>query len=294
VPHPAADAHDEPRFLAYAQRSAATSYALPVSQPVPPPPDAAPQTDAADRPELSGFRTKPVSFVRRSGRLTDKQKRLWAERHGDYLVDVPRAVARTSVDPGFVLDAAAVFGRTAPLVVEIGSGLGDAVVEAAATDPGRGYLAVEVYQPGLAHTIARAERAGATRGQKGLPNLRLVQANAAELLETTLPAGSVDELWVFFPDPWHKARHHKRRLVTAEFAALAARVLRPGGTLRLATDWAEYAEQMIEVLDANEDLANAHGPGGLAPRFERRVLTGFERKAHQAGRGIADLEYVRR
>jgi len=265
-----------------------------VSQPVPPQPDAAQQPDAADRPELAGFRTKPVSFVRRSGRLTDKQKRMWAARHGAYLVDVPRAMARTSVDPEFVLDVEAVFGRRAPLVVEVGSGLGDAVVEAATTDPARDYLAVEVYQPGLVHTIARAERAGAALGQDGLPNLRLVQANAAELLETTLPAGSLDELWVFFPDPWHKARHHKRRLVTAEFAALAARVLRPGGTLRLATDWAEYAEQMIEVLDADADLTNAHGPGGVAPRFERRVLTGFERKAHQAGREIADLEYVRR
>ncbi|MFD2796702.1 tRNA (guanosine(46)-N7)-methyltransferase TrmB [Promicromonospora vindobonensis] len=253
-----------------------------------------PRPDAADRPELSGFRTKPVSFVRRSGRLTDKQKRMWTELHSTYLVDVPRAIARTSVDPGFVLDPESVFGRRAPLVVEVGSGLGDAVVEAATTDPGRDYLAVEVYQPGLAHTIARAERAGAALGQEGLPNLRLVQANAAELLETTMTPGTVDELWVFFPDPWHKARHHKRRLVTAEFAALAARVLRPGGTLRLATDWAEYAEQMIEVLEADAELTNVHGAGNVAPRFERRVLTGFERKARDAGRAIADLAYLRR
>jgi tRNA (guanine-N7-)-methyltransferase len=253
-----------------------------------------PRPDAADRPELAGFRTKPVSFVRRSGRLTDKQKRMWTELHPTYLVEVPRAIARTSVDPGFVLDPESVFGRRAPLVVEIGSGLGDAVVDAATTDPERDYLAVEVYQPGLAHTIARAERAGATLGQDGLPNLRLVQANAAELLETTIAAGSVDELWVFFPDPWHKARHHKRRLVTAEFAALAARVLRPGGTLRLATDWAEYADQMIEVLEAEGSLTNAHGAGNVAPRFERRVLTGFERKAQAAARTIADLTYLRR
>lgn len=266
-----------------------------VSQPVPVQPDAAPEpADPADRPELAGFRTKPVSFVRRSGRLTDRQKRMWAARHHAYLIDVPRAVARTSVDPEFLLDPAAVFGRTAPLVVEVGSGMGDAVVEAAATDPDRDHLAVEVYQPGLAHTIASAERAGAEQGREGLPNLRLVQANAAELLATTLPAGGVDELWVFFPDPWHKSRHHKRRLVTAEFAGLAARVLRPGGTLRLATDWAEYAEQMLEVLDAHEHLENAHGAGGRAPRFERRVLTGFERKAHRAGREITDLTYVRR
>lgn len=270
-----------------------TSYAFPVSQPASAQSDTARQ-DTETPLDLSGFRTKPVSFVRRSGRLTDKQKRLWAERRTAYVVDVPRAIARTSVHPKYVLDAAAVFGRTAPLVVEIGSGLGDAVVGAASADPERDYLAVEVYQPGLVHTIARAERAGAALGQDGLPNLRLVQANAAELLDTTVPAGSVDELWVFFPDPWHKARHHKRRLVTAEFAALAARVLRPGGTLRLATDWAEYAEQMIEVLEADENLVNAHGPGARAPRFERRVLTGFERKAHDAGREIADLTYFRR
>ena len=288
VPPEAVTMPGDPRIRADTQRCAVTSYALPVSQPVPP------QPDAAGRPDLSGFRTKPVSFVRRSGRLTDKQKRMWAERHDVYLIDIPRALARTSVDPAFVLDAAAVFGRTAPLVVEIGSGLGDAVVGAASADPGRDYLAVEVYRPGLVHTIARAERAGAARGQDGLPNLRLVQANAAELLETAITAGSVDELWVFFPDPWHKARHHKRRLVTAEFAALAARVLRSGGMLRLATDWAEYAEQMIEVLEADERLTNVHGPARRAPRFERRVLTGFERKAHDGGRAITDLEYVRR
>lgn len=264
-----------------------------MSKPAPSQPDAA-EPDAADRPDLAGFRTKPVSFVRRSGRLTDKQKRLLVERQGAYLIDVPRAIARTSVDPGYVLDAAAEFGRVAPLVVEIGSGLGDAVVHASSTDPGRDYLAVEVYQPGLAHTIARAERAGAAMGQDGLANVRLVQANAAELLETAVVAGTVDELWVFFPDPWHKARHHKRRLVTAEFAALAARVLRSGGTLRLATDWAEYAEQMVEALEGNMDLTNLHGPGGHAPRFDGRVLTGFERKAHDAGRAITDLAYVRR
>ncbi|HEV6954388.1 MAG TPA: tRNA (guanosine(46)-N7)-methyltransferase TrmB [Promicromonospora sp.] len=276
-----------------------------MSQPVPASPAASsdspadspaerPRPDAEGRPGLAGFRTRPVSFVRRSGRLTDRQKRMWETRRDAYLIDVPRAVARTSVDPTWVLDAAAVFGRTAPLVVEIGSGMGDAVVEAAGTDPDRDHLAVEVYEPGLANTIANADQAAGEQGREGLANLRLVQANATELLETALPAGTVDELWVFFPDPWHKSRHHKRRLVTAEFAALAARVLRPGGTLRLATDWAEYAEQMLEVLDGHAELDNVHGAGGTAPRFEGRVLTSFERKAHRAGRTITDLTYVRR
>jgi tRNA (guanine-N7-)-methyltransferase len=254
-------------------------------------PDPTPET-LDDRPR---YRTQPVSFVRRSGRLAPRQQRAWDEHRDRYVVDVPRDVARTSVDPAYVLDVGGTFGREARLVVEIGSGQGEAVVAAAEREPGTDFLAVEVYSPGLAQTVLRAS-------QRDLTNVRLVQANAAELLATTLPAGSVDELWVFFPDPWHKSRHHKRRLVAPSFAALAERVLRapgegdgarPGGTLRLATDWAEYAEQMIDVLDAASGLRNVHGPRGVAPRFEGRVLTGFERKGENAGRVITDLEYVR-
>jgi tRNA (guanine-N7-)-methyltransferase len=233
-----------------------------------------------------GFRTDIVSFVRRSGRLNPRQQRAWDDHAEQFVLDVPRSVARTSVDPDFVLDVAATFGREAPLVVEVGSGLGDAVVHAAEAAPERDFVAVEVYTPGLAQTVLRA-------AQRGLTNVRLVQANAAEVLTTTLPAGSVDELWVFFPDPWHKARHHKRRLVTPAFADLAARVLRPGGTWRLATDWAEYADQMLDVVGAHPAFENAHGPGGRAPRFEGRVLTSFENKGQVAGRDIADLEFRR-
>lgn len=247
-------------------------------------------TPATERPR---YRTQPVSFVRRSGRLGTRQQRAWDEHRDRYLVEAPRDVARTSVDPSFVLDPAVLFGRSARLVVEIGSGQGEAVVAAAAADPSTDFLAVEVYTPGLAQTVLRA-------AQRDLTNLRLLQVNAVEVLATTLPEGSVDELWVFFPDPWHKSRHHKRRLVTPSFATLVERVLRapddgaPGGILRLATDWDGYADQMVEVLDAAPGLANAHGPGGVAPRFEGRVLTGFERKGTAAGRVITDLEYVRR
>lgn len=253
----------------------------------------APDATTAEQPR---YRTQPVSFVRRSARLGARQQRAWDAHRERYVLDVPRDVARTSVDPAYVLDVATTFGRDARLVVEIGSGQGEAVVAAAEREPSTDFLAVEVYEPGLAQTVLRAS-------QRDLTNVRLVQANAAELLATTLPAGSVDELWVFFPDPWHKSRHHKRRLVTASFAALAERVLRtpgtgddgdrPGGTLRLATDWAEYAGQMLEVLDAAPGLRNLHGAGGVAPRFDGRVLTGFERKGEAAGRLITDLEYVR-
>lgn len=269
----------------------------------PPSPAEQPSEAAAETPaELPGgrFRRAPVSFVRRSARLTASQRRAWDTRRERYVVEVPRDVAATSVDPGWRLDVAGELGRRAPLVVEIGSGQGEAIVAAAAAHPERDHLAVEVYTPGLAQTIVRAGHAGADPGRDGgapgteLDNLRLVQANAAELLATALPEGSVDELWVFFPDPWHKARHHKRRLVTPEFARLAARVLRPGGVWRLATDWVEYAEQMLEVGEADDAFRNAHGPGAVAPRFEGRVLTSFEKKGADAGRTVTDLTFVRR
>ncbi len=189
-----------------------------LDEPVTGAPSATPGTGDA-RPR---YRTQPVSFVRRSGRLAPRQQRAWDAYRDRYVVDVPRDVARTSVDPDHVLDVAAIFGRDARLVVEIGSGQGEAVVAAAEREPGTDFLAVEVYAPGLAQTVLRAS-------QRDLTNVRLVQANAAEVLATTLPAGSVDELWVFFPDPWHKSRHHKRRLVTPSFAALAERVLRAPG-----------------------------------------------------------------
>jgi tRNA (guanine-N7-)-methyltransferase len=243
---------------------------------------------SADRPH---YRAQPVSFVRRSARLTKGQHRAWETRRDRYLVEVPRDHAVTSVDPAWRFDAEATFGRRAPLVVEIGSGHGEAIVAAAAAHPERDHLAVEVYTPGLAQTIVRAEQC---HDRRGLDNLRLLQVNAAELVETALPDAAADEMWVFFPDPWHKSRHHKRRLVRSEFAKQVARVLRPGGVWRLATDWEEYAHRMVEVLEASDDFVNAHGPGAVAPRYDGRVVTGFERKGRDAGRGVTDLEYVRR
>lgn len=258
----------------------------------------------------------PVSFTTRSGRMTDGQQRAWNTRQSTYLVDVPRHHAYLSVDPQWRFDAAAEFGRTAPLVLEIGSGQGDAIVAEALRDPERDYLAVEVYLPGVAQTMVRADRAFREDGtvsddgtareagnaaqtlpaepeDPGLANLRVAQVNAAEFLDTAVPEGSLDELWTFFPDPWHKLRHRKRRLVTPVFADKVARVLRPGGVWRLATDWSDYATQMFDVLDASTHFENAHGDRTPAPRFEGRIVTGFERKAHRAGREITDLTYVR-
>ncbi len=232
------------------------------------------------------FRDKPVSFVRRSGRMSDGQERAWAELGTRYLLDVDRGHAVTSVRPGTEIDPAAVYGRHAPLIVEIGSGQGHAIVRAAQSRPGDDFLAVEVFRAGLARTMLDADRAGAR-------NLRLVEANAPEVLSHLLPEASASELWIFFPDPWHKNKHTKRRLIDAGFAPLAARVLRDGGVLRLATDWEDYARQMRTVMADAGDFAPAFD-GDWAPRFGGRVMTAFERKGLRAGREIRDLVYRRR
>ena len=269
------------------------------------------------------FHRGTVSFVRRDDRLRPRLQRTWDRNHERWVLDVPRGEATMSVAPGYLLDPERDFGRVAPLVVEIGSGTGDAVAQAAQARPGTNFLAVEVYRPGLASTVAKIVR-------HELTNVRLVQADAVQVLKHMLEPGSAAEIWVFFADPWHKNRHHKRRLVNPAFAELAASRLVPGGTLRLATDWADYATQMRDVLAACGSLTNPwRGPTtpaqarvslpaarsaqadladladladvvdqealetGFAPRFQGRVMTRFEQKAMESGRTIYDLELCR-
>lgn len=236
--------------------------------------------------EPGAFRDRPVSFVRRNGRMTDGQERAWTDLAARYVIDAPRDDAATSVRPGAAIAPREVWGRDAPLIVEIGSGQGHAIIHAASSHPDLNFLAIEVFTAGLARTMLRAERAA-------IDNLRLVEANAPEVLEHLLPAASVDELWVFFPDPWHKNKHTKRRLVTPEFATVAAGAVRDGGAVRLATDWEQYARQMREVLDAAPEFARSF-QGEWADRFYGRTLTAFERKGARAGRAIRDLSYTRR
>lgn len=227
---------------------------------------------------------EPVSFARRGGRLTDRQQRAWDALAGTHILDVPRRDTNTSVAPGHRFDQVEAFGRTGPLVVEIGSGRGEALVSAAAAHPGTNFLALEVYVPGIAQTLVTMRHAG-------VDNIRIALLDAAEALDTMLEPGSVDELWVFFPDPWHKLRHHKRRLVTADFAAKAARVLKPGGVWRLATDWQDYADQMKAVLVESADFDFS---GEWAPRFGGRIPTRFENKGLAVERAIRDLSAIRR
>lgn len=236
--------------------------------------------------EPVSFRDRPLSFVRRSGRMTDGQERAWADLAPRYVLEAPRDEAATSVRPGAVISPRDVWGRDAALIVEVGSGQGHAIIHAASSRPEDDFLAVEVFTAGLARTMLNAEQAG-------IENLRLVEANAPEVLAHLLPAASVTELWVFFPDPWHKNKHNKRRLVTAEFVSVAATALRDGGVLRLATDWEQYARQMRDVLDAAPEFTRGF-EGDWADRFDGRILTAFERKGARAGREIRDLAYVRR
>ena len=235
--------------------------------------------------ESAAFRDRPLSFVRRNGRMTDGQERAWTDLAPRYVIDAPRDDAATSVRPGAAIDLREVWGRDAPLIAEIGSGQGHAIVHAASSRPDVDFLAIEVFTAGLARTMLTAERADAR-------NLRLVEANAPEVLAHLLPPASVDELWIFFPDPWHKNKHNKRRLVTAEFAAIAARAVRDGGVVRIATDWEQYARQMRDVMDAAPEFSRAF-EGEWAERFTGRALTAFERKGARAGRAIRDLAYAR-
>jgi tRNA (guanine-N7-)-methyltransferase len=215
-----------------------------------------------------------LSYSRRGNRFTPAQREAWEANHEHWVIP------DEAVDvPGFSLSAW--FGRDAPLVVEIGSGIGEATAALAAARPECNVLAFEVWRPGVAHTLGLL-------AEEGADNVRLIGVDAVWSLAHLFAPGSLEEVWTFFPDPWPKKKHHKRRLVDPAFAQLVASRLRPGGCWRLATDWAHYAEQMREVLDAEPLLI-----GGEVERWVERPVTKFERKGVEAGRRIVDLRYTR-
>jgi len=218
---------------------------------------------------------RPVrSYVLRQGRATPAQRRALETlqaKHGIEFGD--RA-----------LDAGRVFGRAAPLVLEIGSGMGETTAAIAAARPETDFLAVEVHAPGVGSLLRRIEALG-------LRNLRVIRHDAVEVLERMVPDGALAGMHLFFPDPWPKKRHHKRRLVQPAFAALAARKLAPGGYLHAATDWPEYAEQMLAVLGAEPLLENT--APGFAPRPALRPLTKFEERGLALGHPVRDLLFRR-
>jgi tRNA (guanine-N7-)-methyltransferase len=214
------------------------------------------------------------SYVLRQGRFSPAQQRAYAELMPRFGVPY-RAAA---------LDFTAVFGREAPVVVEVGSGMGETTAIIAAEHPEVDYLAIEVHAPGVGALLRRVDEAG-------LGNVRVVQHDAVEVLRHMVPPGSLAAIHMFFPDPWPKKRHHKRRLVQPEFAALAASRLAHAGRLHVATDWQEYAEHMLEVLDGVAGLRNS--VPGFAPRPPWRPETKFERRGRGLGHGVWDLVFIR-
>ena len=215
------------------------------------------------------------SFVLRAGRMGSGQTRALQELG-------PRFVLPFQPTP---LDFAAVFGRRAPVVLEIGFGMGDATAAIAERMPGTDFLGIEVHAPGVGALLQRI-------GQRQLANLRIIQHDAVDALAAMIPPASLAGVHIFFPDPWHKKRHHKRRLIQPAFVATLAQHLAPGGVLHCATDWQPYAEQMLEVLAAEPLLVNT--AAGFAPRPELRPLTKFEARGLGLGHGVWDLVFERR
>jgi tRNA (guanine-N7-)-methyltransferase len=215
------------------------------------------------------------SFVVRAGRMGPGQARALATL-------APRFVVPFAAAP---LDCAAVFGRRAPLVVEIGFGMGSATAAVAAAAPELDFLGIEVHPPGVGALLQRIDAAQ-------LENVRIVQHDAVEVLESMLAPLSLAGVNLFFPDPWHKKRHHKRRLVQPGFVGLLANRLAAGGRIHCATDWQPYAEQMLAVLAAEPTLVNAAG-SGFAPRPESRPLTKFEQRGLERGHGVWDLVFTK-
>jgi len=221
---------------------------------------------------------RPIrSFVLREGRLTEGQarafERLW-----------PRFGADCTGAP---LDLPALFGNDRPVWLEIGFGNGDALATLAARHPERNFLGIEVHRPGVGRLLLRLEAAGLT-------NVRVLRHDAVEVLRDGLAPDALAGAYLFFPDPWHKTRHQKRRIVQPAFVALLARALRPGGVFHAATDWEDYAWHMLAVLGDSPDFANAAGPGQYAPRPADRPLTHFEQRGQRLGHGAWDLLFRRK
>ncbi len=211
------------------------------------------------------------SYVVRGGRLTPSQQQametLWP-------------VFGLDIEAGLV-DRQAVFGRSAELVFEIGFGMGDSLSAMALQHPDRDYIGIDVHPPGIG-TLLREIR------DSNITNLRVMQGDAVQVLENCFTENSLDRTQIFFPDPWHKKRHHKRRLIQPSFVEVVARKLRQGGVLHLATDWENYAEQMMEVMSASPRFCNMAGVGCFATEHER-VETKFERRGRRLGHGVWDL-----
>ncbi len=226
--------------------------------------------------EAGKYIRKIQSFVKREGRLTKGQAKAIDDHWDDMGLNVEQGM----------LDFTEVFGRTAPVVLEIGFGMGKSLVEMAANEPDKDFIGIEVHRPGVGSCLAEA-------AEVGLTNLRVFEFDAIEVLAKCIPNGSLARTQLFFPDPWHKTRHHKRRIVQPEFVQNLRQKLAIGGVFHMATDWENYAEHMLEVMQAAEGYENLSADGNYVPRPEQRPLTKFEQRGHRLGHGVWDLMFAR-
>jgi tRNA (guanine-N7-)-methyltransferase len=216
------------------------------------------------------------SYTLRQGRLTPAQQRAMDELF-------PRFGLASAAAP---LDCTALFGRSAPCILEIGFGNGDSLAAIAQAHPDNNYLGIEVHTPGVGHLLLRIE-------ELGLNNLRVMRDDAVEVLTQRIPDGSLDAVYLFFADPWPKKRHHKRRIVQDEFVQLLRRKLKVGGHFHMATDWENYAQHMLEVMTAAAGFRNTSPTGDYVPRPDYRPLTKFEQRGQRLGHGVWDLIFER-
>lgn len=220
---------------------------------------------------------RPIrSFVKRQGRMTQGQSRALNECLPEYGVELQDCE----------IDFDILFSRQAPNIVEIGFGMGQSLVEQAEKQPECNFLGIEVHLPGVGSLLNSMQA-------KGLSNLRVSCDDAVEVFQQQITPDSAHGIQIFFPDPWHKKRHHKRRLIQPDFVRLLISRLKPGGFLHLATDWQPYAEHMLEVLNAEASLVNTSETNDYVPRPESRPETKFEKRGHRLGHGVWDLFFIR-
>ena len=237
---------------------------------------AAPTTTAAGKaPADVPFPKTIRSYVRRTGRVTTGQAKAFEDIGPQYLLPYTESA----------LDAAQAFGRTGKLILEIGFGMGEATAHIARVRPDDNFLCCEVHEPGVGALLKRI-------GEQDIHNIRILQHDAVEVIDNMLPEGSLDGVHIFFPDPWHKKKHNKRRLIQGPLVAKLASRLKPGGYIHCATDWEPYAVQMLEVLNAEAQLQNT--AEGYATKPEYRPLTKFENRGRRLGHGVWDLVFTKR
>jgi tRNA (guanine-N7-)-methyltransferase len=215
------------------------------------------------------------SFVRREGRITTAQQRALKELW-----------PRFGIDSHTMIDLPALFGRDAPVTLEIGFGNGDTLLAMAQASPETDFIGIEVHRPGLGRLLLALE-------EQQISNVRVMRDDAVEILQRCLPDHCLQRVLLFFPDPWHKKRHHKRRIVQPGFVELLARKLQQGGILHMATDWENYAQHMLEVVSASSAFRNCAGPGQYSEKPEYRPITKFELRGRRLGHGVWDLLFER-